>query len=246
MIAATAANWVVPRVSHGRGEQKKEGTMDIGRSFSYITEDEDWWKQVLIGGLLTLIPVIGPFYAAGYMVQAVKNVIDGRELPLPDALEDFGDKLVKGLILTLIMLIYALPLIVIGACSGIGLGIFSDALRDPDAVDAVGTLYGVCFGCFGMLYGILLGLVTPFVYATYADTGELGAALKLGRIWGMLQKNIGPAFIALLVAVLAGMLASVAGLILCGIGLFATSFFANLVIAHVYGSLYQQARPAVL
>jgi hypothetical protein len=220
--------------------------MDIGRSFSYITEDEEWWKQVLIGGLLTLIPVIGPFYAMGYMVQAIKNVIEGRELPLPDALEDFGDKLVKGLILTLIMLIYALPMIVIGACSGIGLGIFSDTLRDPEAVNTVGTLYGVCFSCFGILYGVLLGVIAPFAYATYADTGDLGAALKLGRIWGMLQKNIGPAFIALLVSVLAGLLASVAGLILCGIGLFATSFFANLVIAHVYGSLYRQAKLAVV
>ena len=31
--------------------------MDIGRSFSYILEDEEWWKKILIGGLLTLIPV---------------------------------------------------------------------------------------------------------------------------------------------------------------------------------------------
>jgi hypothetical protein len=219
--------------------------MDIGRSFSYITEDEDWWKQVLIGGLLTLIPVVGQFYAMGYMVQAIKNVIDGREVPLPDALEDFGDKLVKGLVLTLIMLIYALPMIVIGACSGGGLAIFSEASQDLGATETVSTLYGICFGCFGMLYGVLLGLIAPFAYATYADTGELGAALKLGNIWGMLQKNIGPAFIVLLVTILAGLLASVAGVILCGIGLFATSFFANLVIAHAYGSLYRQAKPAI-
>jgi hypothetical protein len=219
--------------------------MDIGRSFSYITEDEEWWKQVLIGGLLTLIPVIGPFYALGYQVQVIKNVLQGREVPLPDALEDFGDKLLKGLILSLTMLIYALPLILIGACSGIGLGIFSDVLKDPNTVDTVGSIWGVCFGCFGALYGALLGLIAPFVYATYADTGELGAALKVGDIWGMLQKNIGPAFIVLLVSVLAGLLASVAGLILCGIGLFATSFFANLVIAHAYGTLYRQAKPAI-
>jgi hypothetical protein len=220
--------------------------MDIGRSFSYITEDEEWWKQVLIGGLLTLIPIIGPFYALGYQVRLIKNVIEGREVPLPDALEDFGDKLVKGLLLMVAMLVYALPLILIAACSGVGLGIFSEAIRDPDAVDAVGSVWGVCFGCFGALYGVLLGLISPFVYATYADTGELGAALKVGDIWKMFQKNIGPAFIVLLVAMLAGLLASVAGLILCGIGLFATSFFANLVIAHAYGSLYREAKPGVV
>ena len=219
--------------------------MDIGRSFSYITEDKEWWKQVLIGGLLTLIPIIGPFYAMGYMVQAIKNVIQGREVPLPDALEGFGDKLVKGLVLTLIMLIYALPLILIAACSGGAVAIFSEASGDLRATETVSTLYGACFGCFGILYGVLFGLIAPFVYATYADTGELGAALKVGEIWGMLQKNIGPAFIALLVSIVAGLLASVAGMILCGIGLFATMFFANLVIAHAYGSVYRQAKPAV-
>ena len=61
--------------------------MDIGRSFSYILEDEDWWKKVLIGGLLTLIPIIGPFYGLGYLLEAIKNVISGREVPLPEALE---------------------------------------------------------------------------------------------------------------------------------------------------------------
>jgi len=216
--------------------------MDIGRSFSYITEDEDWWKQVLIGGLLTLIPVIGPFYALGYMVQAVKNVIEGRELPLPDALEDFGDKLLKGLLLAVIMLIYALPLIVIAACSGVGIGIFSSAASNTDTVDTISSIWGVCFGCVGALYGVLLGVLAPFIYATYADTGDFGAAVKVGRNWGMFQKNIGPAFIVFLVTILAGLLASVAGTILCGIGLFATSFFANLVIAYLYGSLYRQAK----
>jgi hypothetical protein len=217
--------------------------MDIGRSFSYITEDEDWWKQVLIGGLLTLIPVVGPFYAMGYMVQVVKNVIEGREVPLPDALEDFGDKLLKGLIIWVVMVIYALPLIIIATCSGLGLGILSDAMRDPNASDTVGSIWGACVGCFGLLYGILLGLIAPFAYGRYADTGELGEALKLGQIWDMLQKNIGPAFVVLVVTIVAGLLASVAGVILCLIGTFATSFFANLVIAHLYGSLYRQARP---
>jgi hypothetical protein len=216
--------------------------MDIGRSFSYITEDEDWWKQVLIGGLLTLIPVIGQFYAMGYMVQVVKNVIEGREVPLPDALEDFGDKLLKGLIIWVVMVIYALPLIIIATCSGIGLGILDNS-QSSDAYNTASSVWGACLGCFGLLYGILLGLVAPFAYGRYADTGELGEALKLGQIWDMLQKNIGPAFIVLLVTIVAGLLASVAGIILCIIGTFATSFFANLVIAHLYGSLYRQAKP---
>jgi hypothetical protein len=219
--------------------------MDIGRSFSYIVEDEEWWKKVLIGGLLTLIPVIGPFYGLGYMLEALRNVIHGRELPLPEALDDFGEKLVQGLLATVIMFIYALPLIIIFACAGGGSAAFTENIRDSDTANLVGTVWASCFGCLGTVLSIAIGLLAPFVLATYAETGEFGAALKVGTMFRMMWANIGPAFIVLLVVALAGLLASIAGTILCGIGLFATSFYAQLVTAFLYGTLYLRAKPAV-
>ncbi|MBN1642920.1 MAG: DUF4013 domain-containing protein [Anaerolineae bacterium] len=219
--------------------------MDIGRSFSYITEDEDWLRKVLIGGLLTLIPVVGQFYGIGYALEALRNVIHGRELPLPEPVEEFGEKLVQGLLAWVILLIWSLPLIIVGACASGGAAAFAEGIRDQDTGTLIGTFWGLCFGCLGLILGIAVGLVAPFVLATYAETGEFGAALKVGTILRMMWANIGPAFIALLVVLLAGMLASIAGTILCGIGLFATMFYAQLVAAYLYGTLYAQAKPAV-
>jgi hypothetical protein len=222
--------------------------MDIGRSFSYILEDEDWWKKVLIGGLLTLIPIVGPFYGIGYLLQAIKNVIAGREVPLPEALEDFGAKLVKGLLMSVIILIYALPLIIIGGCAGAG-GASPSYVEDADVqqvLAVVSVVWSSCFGCLALLYGIFLGLLLPFVMATYADTGVFGDAFKLGDIFGMLKKNVGPAFIVLLVTWLASLAAGIAGGILCGIGVFATSFFAQLVMAYLYGTLYVEAKRSIV
>jgi hypothetical protein len=220
--------------------------MDIGRSFSYIVEDEEWWKKVLIGGLLSLIPVIGQFYAMGYMLEALRNVIHGRELPLPEPLEGFGEKLVQGLLASVILFIYALPLIVIFSCAGGGAAAFTENIGDSDTGELIGTLWASCFGCLGTVVSVAMGLLAPFVLATYAETGEFGAALKVGTMFRMMWSNIGPAFIALLVSMLAGIAASIAGTILCGIGLFATTFYAQLVMAYVYGNLYLKAKPAVL
>ena len=58
--------------------------MDIGRSFTFITEDKEWWQKVLLGGLLSLIPIVGQFYAVGYSIQVLKATIEGREIPLPE------------------------------------------------------------------------------------------------------------------------------------------------------------------
>lgn len=107
--------------------------MDIGRAFSYLTEDQDWWKKVLIGGLLSLIPIVGPFYALGYVIEAMKNVIDRRETPLPEVLENFGGKLVKGIMLSIVIFIYFLPFIIISGCSSAGSAfpaLLADAIND--------------------------------------------------------------------------------------------------------------------
>jgi hypothetical protein len=220
--------------------------MDIGRSFSYVTEDQEWWKKVLIGGLLTLIPIVGPFYALGYMLTALKNVIDGREIPLPEVLEDFGSKIVKGLLISVILFIYMLPLIIVSSCAGGGSAAFPELIDDSDTASIVAAVWSGCFGCLSLLYGIVVSLFVPYAMAIYADTGQFGEAFKLGKIFAMLKSAIGPTIIALLVSALAGFLAGIAGAILCGIGFFATTFYAQLINAFLFGSLYNKAKQAVV
>jgi hypothetical protein len=220
--------------------------MDIGRSFTFVTEDEEWWQKVLIGGLLSLIPVVGPLYLMGYALQVTKNVISGQEVPLPEALDDFGGKIVKGLMLSIIVLVYMLPLIIVSACAGGGGAFFAENIADRAARDIVPVVWSSCFGCLSMLYGIFIGLLMPFVWGTYAETERFGDAFQVGKILQMLRLNIGPAFIVFIVSGLAGMLALLVGLVLCVIGLVFTSFYAQLVTGFLYGSLHKEAKTAVL
>lgn len=220
--------------------------MDIGRSFSYVTEDQEWLRKVLIGALISLIPVIGQFYLMGYAIEALRNILQGRETPLPEPTDDFGDKLVKGILIWVIVFIYFLPLTIASACSGAGGAIFPSIIDDPDAVNVITSVWGGCFGCLSIVIGILISLLMPFVWSRYAETGEFGEAFKLGEIFGMLKENLGQTVIATLVSGLAGFVAFIVGLILCGIGLIFTMFYAQLITVFLYGSVYREAKAKAL
>jgi len=222
--------------------------MDIGRSFTYITQDQGWIKKVLLGGVITLIPIVGPLFAFGYVLETMKNTIAEQEIPLPE-IGDFGGKLVEGLKVWVISFVYALPLILFSVCAQSGN--FAPVIAenvDPDMADVLTTVsigVSACCGCLLLLYAILMGLLLPFAWGKYIEAGQFGAAFRLGEIFEMLKSNVGPAVIVLLVNVLAGLVAAIVGTIACGIGLIFTLFYAQLVMAFLYGSLYRQAKTAV-
>ena len=220
--------------------------MDIGRSFTYITEDQEWVRKLLIGALITLIPVVGMFYAFGYMIEIIRNTIQGREIPLPDPMEEFGGKIAKGLMMWVISFIYALPIIVLVFCSQTG-AVLPAVAQDMDVeiLSIIMFSFMGCFGCLTLLYGIFMSLITPYAFAMYAESGQFGDAFKFAKIFDMLKKNLGPTFIALLIIWLVSFVASLVGTIACGIGLIFAIFYAQMVMGFLYGSLYKQARGTV-
>lgn len=56
--------------------------MQTSKSFSYVMEDPNWMKKVLIGSLITSIPVVEAI-TDGYQIQTIKNIQAGYRYPLP-------------------------------------------------------------------------------------------------------------------------------------------------------------------
>jgi len=222
-------------------QNEQEVLMDIGRSFTYTFEDQDWLKKILIGGVLLLIPIVN-FVVIGYFIEALRNTAEGRELPLPEW-DDFGGKFMKGLMAFIASSLYVLPIIFVMAVI-LGLTAAIAGSLDSDVAETVSTICPLIGNCLVFVYMILLMLILPAAVIQYALTEQFGAFFRFGGMMALIKANIGGYIIALLVAMVAGIIAQIVGGIACGIGILFTSMWAYLVSANLFGNLAREAQPA--
>lgn len=223
--------------------------MDYGKAFTYVFEDPDWVKKVLIGGaiylggfvfgFLLLIPsFISIFLIAGYMIETVQNVVAGKERPLPDW-DNWQDKIRKGGVMSLIVLVYTLPLwilvipfIAIMALSGQG---------SNSDMSAVGV-FSICgFYLIFFVYILFINIIYPALVIKYATTEEFAAAFRFSEILSFIRSNLGPYVIVILLTIAANWIRGL-GAIACYIGMFFTMFYAQLIDANLFGQLYLNAQ----
>jgi len=217
--------------------------VDIGKSFGYVFEDDKWVTKVLIGGLVSLIPIVN-LAVIGYALRTLKNVAEGQERPLPEW-DDFGTFFVKGLLAVVAVLIYSIPVILLSALGGIISGIASSGGQD---VSGAAGLCVASLSCLSVLYAIVLALWLPATAVEYAMAGDFGAFFRFGEAWGLISHNLGGYIVALVIAWLASMIAGLVGAVLCLVGTLFTSFWATLVAVHLLGQLRREtivAPPAV-
>ncbi len=211
--------------------------MDIGKTFSFVFEDEGWVSKVLIGGLVFLIPVIGQIIVYGYLIKVAQNVAQGNPRPLPEWSE-FGEHLMRGLYVFVINLVYSIPLILLfGVFYCVVFLLIGSSGADSDSAEAAAGIGGVISLCFIPLMFILaLGtlVVSYAAMARYAATNSLSEALKFSEVLASVRRSPGAWLMLLLVQILAGFVASL-GIIACGIGVLFTAFISYCILGHALG-----------
>lgn len=221
--------------------------MDIGKSFSYVFEDQQWLRKVLIGGVINLIPIVN-FAATGYWLEETRRVYEGRELPLPEW-DNFGGYFMKGLVSFVATLIYSIPAILVYCCAFLVLpmvtGGTTDGGRRPSGgggpIESIATIAFACAGCLIALYVIALILFLPALFVRYALTEQFGAFFQFGPAWQLIQTNVGGYVMAVVVFIIAATIAGIVGSIACGIGAAFTGFWASLVGAYLFGNFAKGA-----
>jgi len=214
--------------------------MDIGSSFSYMFQDENWIKKILIGGVVGFIPIVN-FAAIGYMIQIIRNVRAGQALPLPEW-DEFGKYFVDGLWIFLIFLVWAIPIILVACLQGVGTAVLAEA--NEDAASAFGII-SVCFSCLMVLWGLVIAAVSPAILVRYTEVGEFMAGFQFSEILGIIRANVGNYIIVILLIWVAGIIASF-GVILCLIGVIFTQFWSYLVTGNLLGQLAAQEQSTEL
>jgi hypothetical protein len=175
--------------------------MDIGKSFSYPFEDDDWLSKLFIGALVSLIPILN-FAWTGYTVDIVRNVSDGVSFPMPEW-SDFGDKFVKGFFIWAAGFIYSLPALIIG-CLPLGFLAISAGTESSNTSDTFLSIFagvGIFFACLIVLYALVLSFYFPSVFINFAKKGTFGSCFEVGEIIKIVSKNTSKYLTAWLVSI---------------------------------------------
>jgi hypothetical protein len=224
--------------------------MDFGKAITYITEDERWLNKLGIGSLIMLGSVVffPIFWLVGYQIAIIRNVIAGKERPLPEW-DNWGKLFIDGLLVTVAMMVYTMPLWII-LCIGMA-GVFLPILGAGNenmvaALGAVTAVVWITVACLSVLFGIGMAFVSPAVYIQYAIKDDLKACFQFSDVFAIIRDNI----VNILIVIAVGMganivLQSAAGLLaatLCGIVLaiplgLAGTVWILAMQAHFYGQM---------
>ena len=154
--------------------------MDIGKSFAFVFEDDQWITKILIAAAVLLVGILFSWVLAiplilaiallsGYMVEITRRVMAGQVDGLPEW-DDWGALLTDGIKFLVIGIVYALPLIILAICLGIPMGLFAE-----DA-EALSSLLGFLLSCLTFVYAIAMSIVLPAAVAFWVADDDLGAA----------------------------------------------------------------------
>ncbi len=207
------------------------GSMDIESAVKFPTEDENWVVKVLIGGIISLIPIVD-LLATGFCLKVMKETIN-RTPKMPEW-GDWGELFVKGLIGAIISFIYLLiPVIVIAAMTGGA--VFSMGMRSgmpfPMMISAM---------VIGGLLAVLFGFFVPMALAMYVSDGSMSDAFRIKEVVSRIKSVLGEYITAYIVIILLSvLLLLISGIPIIG-WLIATfgSFYVGVVAAHMFGEVY--------
>jgi hypothetical protein len=200
--------------------------MDIGRSIDFIRHDPRWLSKIVIGGLLSLVPIFGWLIIGGYYIRIIQRVQEDIDAQMPEW-DDWGGNFVRGLKFSVVYLIYVGPLTTLFLAS-----IFFLFIDQFVSYLVLQMLYLF----LSLPYVIVLGFFSPLIAGRLAVYNRISAAFHFGelirearRVWLLLLVYVGLMYAIYMVASF--------GYILCFVGIFFTSFAGYLVGAHITGQI---------
>jgi hypothetical protein len=220
--------------------------MDYGAAFSYVFQDEDWIKKILIASVLALVGVLfaglGFIPLIGWSVEISRRLIRGDTEVLPDW-SDWGQLIMDGLKFAVGMFVWALPLIIVGAClAGIS-ALAAGAMDDSETAATLALVLNACLAVLAIPYGILLGVMAPALLGRLAVADSFGQALRPGEALKLVRANLG-GYLITVVAMVALSFVVPFGAIACVVGLFPLYAYFYAVLGHLSGQAYRQAQVA--
>ena len=229
-------------MSSSPASSSRPPSLDFGRCFTFITDDPDWVKKVLIGGAFVLASflLVGAFFVAGYWSRFVKAVAAGQPRPLPEW-DDLGGIFSDGLRVVGLYFacwVGAFAVLLLLACPiGLVFGGLASVSSSNGAREALSALSGIgIFFVYGLFILLAFGmsLVFPAAATRVVLKDDLSAGFDYRAVFGFVRLNLGNYLLSLVVMILANFVAQF-GAILCCVGVFPAVFWAYLTLGYALG-----------
>lgn len=211
--------------------------MDYEKAFKFVFDDKDWVKKIIIGGLLSIAAfvIIPIFFVLGYYIEVEQRAAKGNMI-LPEW-DNWGEKLRKGFSVYVVFLVYLLPAVLLIGILVTAIIIISALSASNGPNDAAGALFAVLilFGyAFYFFYILLFTVIMPVIIVQYGRTESIRDAINVKKIFNIVKENFVQILILVAFAFLANFVGSL-GMIALFVGVFFTSFYAQLVLYNLYG-----------
>ncbi len=163
-------------------------SLDIGRSLTYMFEEEDWVTKFLIavGMVLLSFLILPAFILQGYVIEIIRRV-SRNQVPALPVWENWGEYLKEGFMATLALIVYSIPAILPACC----IFFLSAAMSDEQNGELGGLVFLLV--CCLMLFIFLLTVAVYLIYYAglirYAETRQFGSFFEFGRLWRYIREN---------------------------------------------------------
>ena len=162
----------------------------IEEALRYPMNHDNWIVTVLIGGALSLFSflIVPILIVYGYLLRVIRTSIDGQSEP--PVFEDWGELIVEGFKAAVIVFVYMLIPLIVGAVTVGG------------SIAAIGVFYGIDNAVVGWLTHEFHSAVFAFVFAglvslapaRYRDSALV--AVGAGIAWGVILWVVAAGFVA--------------------------------------------------
>ena len=210
---------------------------DIGAAFKFQFQDPNWVSKMFLGALFELLSIliIGSWIVMGYQVEVIQRVMRKDPTPLPEW-DRLSEKLLRGVKLFLVSIVYYLPLALIFIPFLFLIGL-SSTLHSHEVEAFSGLTMVSAVVLIVLPYVLFVSILLPVVYLEFARNERIGDALNLAAVLRFFTRNWQNVIILALIMLGVSILSAV-GIVFCIIGVFFTSFYAKLVSAHLTGQLH--------
>lgn len=218
--------------------------MEYGQAISFPRQDRGWIVKLLIGSVLSIVPVIGQILVAGYGQEIAHRVYSDNPKPLPDW-SNWGALLARGVRWLIVVIVYMLPLALFGAVlAGVNWGIDQVMLGSGAAEQTrnIGLVLSLCANVLVIAYGFVGSLLLIAATGRMAVQDRLGAAFQIDAIWADVRRQTGMYLSVLIVSALAYVVLPAIGAIGCGVGLLVGLTYATWISSYLAGEAYQVSR----